>query len=681
MRINRILVHDCLFWLILVLAGTLPLYAQEAPRAGEAEKDRARFELEEVVVTATRIEEAIRNIPRNVTVITSEDIEQASSNNVVDLLARETSVNLRSLFGHDKGAGVDIRGMGDTSVSNVIVMVDGFRLNPPDLAGPDFTSIPLDRIERIEIVRGAGSVVYGDGAVGGVINIITKKGELEPEAHLYTSYGSYDTFDGRVSYSGPIEKTTFSINGDYFDSEGYRDNGFLRKKDVGARLGYDASHVFDIDLIHTIIFELTASYHEDKQGFPGNVSIDDIDSRERRTSTKSPNDFGETTDKHIRAGMETDLGRWGLLVLGGGYRFRDNHFILGFTPLKSREEQISHIDEDTRTLDVSLIKEYELLSLPHKFQFGMDHHKTEYISERLDQKERKNSITKSLGLFMMNQWSLRDDLTVDLGYRYNIYDGAFRNDEHKNFGGVFRWVNGDEFERKWKNNAFSVGPVYSLSDDTTFFASYATSFRVPNVDELALADDDLTPQKGDHIEIGSRHRIGHIAELSVTLFRMEIEDEIFFDAGVQINRNFDEKTKRQGVEADVKVYPTDFLYLWGNYTYLSARFEESGTFVPLVPRYKASAGAEWHIFEPLLLAITGTWLGSRFDGNDENNVSFQKLDPYVVFDCKLTYTFRDVKIFAGVNNIFDELYSTVAYSETYYPMPTRNFYGGLKWTF
>jgi iron complex outermembrane receptor protein len=658
---------------ICVLSAFNLLFAQEKAPERENAKEMTRFELEEVVVTATRIEEAIQNIPKNVTVITSDDIEQASSNNVVDLLARETSVNLRSLFGHDKGAGLDIRGMGDTSVSNVIVMVDGFRLNPPDLAGPDFSSIPLDQIERIEIVRGAGSVVYGDGAVGGVINIITKKGELEPQASLYVSSGSYDTFDGRGCFSGRVEKISFNINGDYYDTEGYRDNGFLLKKDVGGRFGYDLTGNVDLSL--------NASYHEDRYGLPGPVGIEDIGSEQRRTLTDRPEDSGDTTDKRVTGGIEADLGDWGLLRVHGGYRFRDNHFILGFTPLKSKEEQTSHIDEDTRTVDVSFIKEYELLALPHKFQFGMDSFETEYISERLDQDERKNSIAKSLGLFLMNQWSLRDDLTLHLGYRYNIYEGTFRNDEYRNFGGVFRWVNGEEFERKWNNNAFSLGLVYSLSEDTTFFTSYATSFRVPNVDELARADDDLSPQKGKHIEVGSRHAVKGLAELSVSLFRIEIEDEIFFDAGVQINRNFDEKTKRQGVEADVKVYPTDFLYLWGNYTYMSARFEESDTFVPLVPRYKASAGAEWHVFEPLLLAITGTWVGSRFDGNDENNVSFRKLDSYQVFDCKLTYIYGDVKIFAGVNNMFDQLYSTVAYSETYYPMPTRNFYGGLKWTF
>ena len=148
-----------------------------------------------------------------------------------------------------------------------------------------------------------------------------------------------------------------------------------------------------------------------------------------------------------------------------------------------------------------------------------------------------------------------------------------------------------------------------------------------------------------------------------------------------VNRSFDEKTKRQGIEVDVKAYPTDTLYLWGNYTYMTARFEESDNFVPLVPRYKGSLGMEWQVFDPLLLAATGTFVGSMYDGNDLDNDTFAEIDAYEVFDMKITYTCKGVKLFAGVNNIFDELYETLAFSESYFTMPARNFYGGIEWVF
>jgi TonB-dependent siderophore receptor len=662
-----------IFSLVFLVSCSNVLYAEDTDQTRQTPPAQPRFELEEIVVTASKIDESILNIPRNVTVITGEDIEQAPSNNIVDLLARESGVNLNSFFGHDKWAGVDLRGMGGSFVSNVIVMVDGMKLNTPDLLAADLSSIPLDRIERIEIVRGAGSVLYGNGAVGGVINIITKKGQEEPETRLYTSYGSYDTFDGRASHRGQIKNLLFNLNADYYDSDGYRDNGYLRKKDAGIQVGYPLGESVKLTFI--------GSHHEDKYGLPGRVSREDLSSKDRRTSTDRPDDFGETTDGRYMGGIEIDLGKWGHVKAHRGYRFRDNDFIQGFSPLITKEDQTDNIDEDTRNLDLTYNKAYEIRGLEHQFQSGLDHYETEYIREELSRKNRENSETESIGFFVSNDWSVTKDLIVRLGYRYNDYDGSFRTDQLVFFGDVKRWVNGDVSDRDFSNNAYDAGIVYTLSPEVSFFASYATSFRIPNVDEFAQAEDKLKPQEGTHIDIGGRYRSKGLVEVAFTLFQIRMEDEIFFDEDTQVNRNFSDRTKRRGLEADVRVYPTESLYLWGNYTYTEAKFEDKDTTVPLVPEHKASLGLEWQILEPLVLALTGTYVGSRFDGNDQDNNRFEALDRYLVFDGKLTYRYKGVKCFAGVNNILDELYSSVAYSETYYPMPTRNYYGGIEWTF
>ena len=97
--------------------------------------------------------------------ITADDIELLPSSNIVDLLAREANLNLRSTLGNAKFSGVDIRGQGDAYSSNVQVLVDGIRLNAADLSGADYSSVPLDQIERVEVIRGANSVRYGNGAI------------------------------------------------------------------------------------------------------------------------------------------------------------------------------------------------------------------------------------------------------------------------------------------------------------------------------------------------------------------------------------------------------------------------------------------------------------------------------------------------------------------------------------
>ncbi|MBW2309567.1 MAG: TonB-dependent receptor [Deltaproteobacteria bacterium] len=662
---------------LFLISFSSPLHAHDAVCEGEEAAAMPRFELDEIVVTASRIEEPIRTIPRNVTVITSGDIEQAPGNSIVDLIARESGLHLRSFFGNDKQAVIDIRGMGDTAPSNVVVMVDGVRLNSPDLTGPDFSSIHLDQVERIEIVRGAGSVIYGDGAVGGVINIITKEGRKEPEVCLYTSYGSYATFDGRACYRGSSNNLNLAAMGDYYDSDGYRENGYFQKKDASVKTGYDPSDY--------VSFRLAGSLHQDECGLPGPVSKENKDIMEKRTTTDRPHDYGETTDWRVVGDVEIWLGKWGMLSAKRGYRIRDNSYIIGYSPLISETDQTDTIDEDTKSLILGYNKDYDAFGLHHGLQCGIDYYVTEYVREERSRDQRKNSETKPIGGYLSNDWHLTKDLLLQWGYRYNEYKGRFREDLRKSFNGIKRWVNGDITEKKLTHNVYDAGLVYAYRPEATFFSGYATSFRIPNVDEFARADEYLKPQQGRHLEIGGRIHLGDTMEWAVTLFRAEIEDEIYFGedplTGESFNRNYDEKTMRRGVETDVRIYPTDSMYLWGNYTYTEAKFEDKATFVPLVPRHKASVGVEWNILKPLVLSLTGTFVGSRFDGNDENNNRYEKLDCYTVLDGKLTFTHRGFTLFIGVNNILDELYSTTAYSESYYPMPTRNAYGGLEWRF
>ena len=279
------------------------------------------------------------------------------------------------------------------------------------------------------------------------------------------------------------------------------------------------------------------------------------------------------------------------------------------------------------------------------------------------------------------------------GYRYSRFEGEFRTDTYQDFFNPFppfdylysQWVKGPKETKVWKNKAYNLGLTWMASENSSFFISYAKSFRNPNVDELSLADEDLKPQKGYHFDLGAKARIGDVMELGATLFRLKMKDEIYYGedpaTGLQFNRNYEEDTLRRGVELEIKLYPTDFLYLWGNYSYTSAKFESRDTYVPLVPKHQVTIGAEWNITDALLVSLVGSYVSSKYDGNDQDNDLYRKVDAYTVLDAKVSYQYRGLRLFAGVNNIFNELYSTVAYSETYYPMPTRNYYAGASWRF
>ena len=233
-HIPPLVAYVLLTFMMIGLGGTPASHAVEDSPKGmdEAAGDPSRFELDEIVVTAAKVAAPVQQTPRNVTVITAEDIAESPSNNIIDLMSREVGINVRSLQGTDRQAVIDIRGMGATAASNVVVLVDGVKLNSPDLSGPDLSSISLDQIERIEVVRGSGGVLYGDGAVGGVVNIVTKKGMIGTQVSASASYACYDTAEVWAAVRGGYKDLSYCLNGALYDSDGYRDNGFLKLVDA-----------------------------------------------------------------------------------------------------------------------------------------------------------------------------------------------------------------------------------------------------------------------------------------------------------------------------------------------------------------------------------------------------------------------------------------------------------------
>jgi outer membrane cobalamin receptor len=588
----------------------------------------------------------------------------------VDLLNREAGINLRSLFGNDKQAVIDVRGMGATAGSNVVVMVDGIKMNASDMSGFDFSTVLLEQVERIEIVRGSGSVIYGDGAVGGVINIITKRGQPETERTLYASYGSYAAADLRASLKGSVEDLSYSLSGGYFDSEGYRDNGGFEKKDIAGAADY---YLNDI-----VTFNASAGFHEDAYGLPGPVDIDDLDSRNDRVKSAYPDDYGETRDVRVSGGIQIDTDSLGSIKIARGYRLRNNDFVIGYSPLVPQDDQISEIEEFSKMLDLGYDLDFTLFQRNHKFQLGVDHYFADYVRQEAPGGPRSNSRTTHFGFFVNNQWTLADSWLFHWGYRENRFDGKFRTDQLVSADGTDRWVNGETATPAWRNHAYDLGLSYVYSENMQFFSSYGTSFRIPNADEFAESEAGLKPQEGAELNIGGRLRLPERLELSLTFFHMLTEDEIYYS---EINRNYRDTTLRQGVESDIKFYWTSTVFLWGNYSYTEARFMGTGADIPLVPRHKGSAGIEWTAFSGLNLSLTGTYVGDRYDGNDTENNRYQKLDATSVFDGKISYRKGACKFFAGINNLFDTLYATSAYSESYYPMPERHAYAGVEWVF
>src|SRR5512134_565912 len=179
-----------------------------------------------VVINATRFPEEARRLPASVTVLTAEDIQKSAARTLPELLSEQVGVTMKDFYGNNAAStAVDLRGFGATATQNTLVLVDGRRVTDVDLSGVQWAAIPLAAVERIEILRGTGAVLYGDGATTGVVNIVTRSPLKQGHrAEALGRVGSHGTAEGQLY--GNLAGEVFGINASLYsyDSDGYRRN-------------------------------------------------------------------------------------------------------------------------------------------------------------------------------------------------------------------------------------------------------------------------------------------------------------------------------------------------------------------------------------------------------------------------------------------------------------------------
>ena len=642
---------------LFFISTPFSLYAQE------------EVTLEEVVVTATRDIQEIRKVPANVTVITREEIERSYAQTTTDLLRNQVGVVVRDFIGNGKAVSVDIRGFGETGPLNTLVLVDGRRVNEIDLSGVDWTQIPLDQIERIEIVRGSGSVLYGDNAVGGVINIITKKPEKPFSADGNIQVGSYQYHKESSSVSGKWGPLSAILNAGYTGTEGYRNNGFLRARDIGGKIIYDLSDHLSL--------RLSGSFHSDDSGLPGGLPEPVFELNRR--ATLSPSDKAETDDGYANFGVKAKLGDFGRVEGDLSYRHREvADFFRSFS------------FEDKRNLDTwgftpKYILEKPLWIFPNKLISGFDFYDSDsdvfsestfFGPNRLEVKKR------STGLYLLDELSLLEELILSLGYRHE-------------------WVKYDLFQEvpmakdrlRDSEPAWNAGLDFLFGKRSSAFLSVKRSFRYPVSDELIQffpvfqVNPNIKAQTGYHYEGGIRYSLTDQIEGNLTLFWIDTRDEIFFNPLTFSNENLS-KTRRQGIEVGKTFRPFPWLLVWGNYGYTLPRIRSSsfsGNDIPGVPRHKGSIGTDLSPGKGFQFNARANFVGSRHFISDFSN-QVGRLDGYYTLDAKISYTWKGFKAFAGVNNILNHKYSEFGVINAigtpfFYASPERNFIGGISYIF
>lgn len=645
--------------LILMLgAVSLPAWAEETA-----------LSLDEVVVTATRAEEDVDKISSNVTVITQDDIKKSTATTVQDLLRNEAGIIVRDLYGTGTKSTVDMRGF--ARGLNTAILLDGRKLNEIDLSGVDWNTIPLENIERIEIVRGSESVLYGDNAMAGAINIITKKGyAMKPEIVLDAKAESYNGHTELGTLTGGTDRIGYFLFLKHRQTSGYRENSDFTATDISTRLNFK--------LTDFLSFDVSAGYHTDDQGLPGGLTEEEVND-DRRQSIK-PDDQVNFDQRYIDTKANIALGAWGDLELGYSYndkKFDSDLFFSGLPFNVQRDTATSGIRAKL-TVDTKPFNFRNLLVAGIDYDDSNADNTTTFFGSSTYSEIEKSDV----GLYIQDEFFLTDKWSFSLGYRYA---NTKFSDTVTGFGSV-------SDEQRFTEDAYRAGVTFNYAKGSKVFVNYSKGYRLPTTDELfdfTGIITDLKPEKSDTYEAGVVHAFGNRVQVRLTLFTMDVRDELFFNPtgglfGFGANENLD-KTRHNGAETGFTAAVTDNINVFGNLTYTDVEFKSGpydGNDIQLVPSYSASVGADFRFLKSFLFAANAIWTDKKYLDNDVEN-KFDKMESYTVVNAKLSYTYKSLTAYVGVNNIFDEEFSEYGVvgsfgTKNFYPAPERNFYGGLR---
>jgi iron complex outermembrane recepter protein len=679
--------------LALTLAIVRPAAAQDA------------LVLPQISVTASRLGEGITGT--STSVITAEQIEQSPAQSLPDILSQTAGIQATHLLGGPTGTqdAVDLRGFGAFAQSNVLVLLNGRRYQDFDLQGFDFSSIPLNSIARIEVTRGnSGAVLYGDGAVGGVINIVTKTAGASPQtARIEGLTGSFGYYEGRASATRTAGPWSLSSYGNGVTANGYRENSVLVQSNSVSNLSYKTDDWSGY---------VTAGIDGQHQGLPAglpNLPLIYPLTLATPTATVTPFDWGSKRDFNFTAGVTHSFAPDVDLTVDGGVRrkFQRSEFfsyfnapLFNFDPSTAVPASYINTGMTTVSLTPRLAAAHRLFGVANRLLAGIDLYDTQYGSDRYQTPggtpiHHYDIRQTTAAYYIMNTTSVMPNIDVSLGGRLqrnmvkaqDTYDaGADPNAAYYASNPQAPPLDTGEWQY-----AAHAGVDYRVTAALTLFARAARAFRLPNADERVGAGNPfninlpanfgLKTQTSQDAEGGLRLHQGRF-NLESSVYAMELENEIHFIPALMVDVNLD-PTKRTGWETSASYQLTDDLRLRGGSACTRAVFREgpfAGKDIPLVSRWSGNAGLSWNIWQKLLvLDIAARFWGERRMDNDQRNIQPQ-IPRNATVDAKIGGEYGHLFWSAAVLNMFDVNYFDYAIASattlgyyTGYPQPGRTF--------
>jgi vitamin B12 transporter len=648
---------------LLAIAAVQPVFA--------VKQDSPATMMDEIIVTASRTEESITSISSNVTVITDEDIRQSATHNVGDLLAEQSMGLIKKYPGNLISVG--IRGFstdthGNDLQGHVLVLLDGRRAGTGNLA-----KILTKNVARIEIIRGPGAVQYGSAGMGGVINVITRRG-TENSLFIEGSGGSYDTATasiGGTALSGGLDfagSYTHGTNGDYDTGSGqtFHNTGINYESGLSANLGYSFSDSNRLGLIVT-------RFQVDEAGNPGYLSKNDLD------------DYSDKENYSADLHFEGQCPVTGSKLLARYFFGQDENSWMD--PVASNPSGWNR----------GLLAENKTDQQGAQFQISGDLGPAaitggfDWLDYEVENSWTPNSTDYSNpALFLLTKGFFLDDrLAANIGIRYDWYTLEVKEP-------AGRTTDDGHFTPQ-------IGVAWMLSDTVKFRAQYGEAFTMPSANQMAadylsfggrvVGNANLDPEQSATWEGGIDY--GHNGlRGALTYFYTDFEEKIVADYladGSQTWKNLGDATIA-GFEAEL-AYDLGMPLGWAwevrpylNMTVLT-RYEDDRTGEDLqdISGVNYSAGIVLNNGDGIFCRLNVAYAGNQDIINYESSYPYQNttLESSTVTDLTASWRFYEnthtgaFTLRGEVRNLFDEDYAYVKG----YPMPGRGLYAGLRWDY
>lgn len=634
-----------------------------------AESTQSSIELDEVVVTATRTAFKDTEAPYASEVYTAEDIQKSGATSIYDFLNRQTSIVALPSSGNPFQQKLDMRGFGiGDGHQNIVVTVDGRRLNNIDTAPQLLSSIPLESIERIEITKGSGATRFGDGAMAGTIQIYTKN---QPSNSLNVAAGNYGARSTNLSVGSQGEKVGFSFVGQHLanggfsapDSTGNRDRSSSNSGEI--KLNFAPSEA--------VIFDLVVGASDIDVRYPSPMSLAQFNQNPKKAPSLPYTHQKFKTD-WWSIGTEVDLN-------------------------ESLKLNLRHNQEDKSSAYVPYTpRKYDYSSQVAELVFN--HGVGELIAgiNNFDGKRvESDSVTSknNLGYYLLGN--------VRTGK--NIFSAGIRRE---NVDYRYSPNSGSGLSRSNNLTGWDLGVSHRLNSEISIFSSLVSGFQAPDIDRFFVSKYEsvapygflgtffngfINPAKIKTLNIGLNHQ-GSDSKTKITSFYSRLNDEIYLCKGNAVptcdgflgdNRNIDKSSKYgfdiQHSQALGKGLSGTVNYAWTKaIVKTAANGQIQNKELPGVSRHNLTIALDYQPSAQHRLGVTHTWRSKSYSLEDFQNSLTQRQKPFEYTSVKYTYSqSQNVDLFVKVDNVFEKKNGLWLRNDVIYPVNfTRNWMLGLS---